>query len=145
MTPDAPPWSYMTKVYTGFGLFPPAVFLVFFFFFSIICFDYRENSHKVYQQHCTSLGEGCALLQLISDATLTEIRWVRWICCRFLVCRHCPLSSHSVTEWEAAGNISKCKPTFNYTKISFRDHFSWQPDSDILKHFPFYVDSFYFH
>lgn len=118
----------------------PAVWLV---LFLSICFDYRKliTSHTVYQQHCTASGKRCARLLLISSATLTESRWV---CCQLLVCRHCPLSSCLVTEWEAAGNISKCTLTFNYTKISFRDHFPCQPVSDLLKHFPFYVDSFYF-
>lgn len=96
------------------------------------------QQHTVYQQHCTSSGKRCALLVLIYSTTLTEIRWVY---CQLLVCREYPFSSRLVIEWEAAGNISKCKLTFNYTKISFRDHFSFQADSDLLKHFPFYVDS----
>lgn len=55
--------------------------------------------------------------------------------------REYSLSFHLVIEWEAAGNISKCKLTFNYTKISFRDHFSCQADSDLLECFPFFVGS----
>lgn len=127
----------------GCCFFSPGALLV---LFESLCFDYREiitshmvyQQHTVYQQHCTSSGKRCALLVLIYSTTLTEIRRVY---CQLLVCREYPFSSRLVIEWEAAGNISKCKLTFNYTKISFRDHFSFQADSDLLKHFPFYVDS----
>lgn len=51
--------------------------------------------------------------------------------------REYSFSSHLVIEWEAAGNISKCKLTFNYTEISFRDLFSCQADSDLLVCFSF--------
>lgn len=57
--------------------------------------------------------------------------------------REYSLSSHLVIEWEAAGNISKCKLTFNYTKISFRDHFSCQADSDPLEYVFLFVDSWF--
>ena len=36
--------------------------------------------------------------------------------CRLWACREYSLASHLVTEWEAAGSISKCKLAFHYTK-----------------------------
>ena len=51
------------------------------------------------------------------------------------------LSSHLVLEWEAAGSISKCKMTFNYTKIPFHNPLFCQANSDIFERFSFFVDS----
>lgn len=92
-------------------------------------------SHAVNQQHRTVLGKWCAFLLLDLSCNLDRDR--RRLLSGLGILRKYPLSSHLVIEWEAAGNISKCKLTFNYTKISFRDHFSCQADSHLLKHFPF--------
>lgn len=62
-------------------------------------------------------------------------------CCQFWVCIDNISSSHLMIEWDAAGNISKCKLTFNYTEISFHDHFSCQANSDRLEQFSIFVDS----
>lgn len=72
----------------------------------------------IYWLRGTAMGKGSALLLLIyalgfmkKQAELQEVLGLH---------REYPRSSHLMIEWEAAGNISKCKLTFNYTKISFR-------------------------
>lgn len=50
-------------------------------------------------------------------------------------------SSHLVIECEAAGNISKCKLTVNYTKIPFHNPLFGQAKFDIFERFsPFLLN-----
>jgi hypothetical protein len=142
MTPSTPPCSYMTKVFAGSGDFP--MLFSFSLCFSCLIALITGGSQCPTQFIRTLHHPRKVIRSPTPDLACFLDRDRRRLLSGLGIQREYPLSSHLVTEGEAAGNISKCKLTFNYTKISFRHHFSCQADFDLLKHFPFYVDSSYF-
>lgn len=93
----------------------------------------------IYWQYCTALGKMMCSdpsnlqLTLHGEAKCGSQFWVSQ--------RDYSCSSHLVIECEAAGNISKCKLTFNYTKIPFHNPLFGQANSDIFERFSFFVES----